>query len=366
MASEGEGKTGRKRFYHIITDPWLVGPATLFSSWLAHIERTEPAAVSDGAGVDALVREIDRPTVLEALAAEAHGEAFHEVRDTQPRRPWLDAIFVKLHFIDHLHQPTLETFDKTIPVFAAAQAAPAVRGWSHFDTVVETKDYKRCVDSNTIQNKNSTSEVSPSKGIDHWKSFHPGRPLPEWLSVFRLTGDRDLELATAIVWSHEDQGSHDGSGTGHVKHEFIINTPHGVNVNTESVAAFFDDNVSHKSNTAEGSGGLPGHVGQLNCLAILAGLKDSYAFGYMRSTVGVERSLQLERRAEPRYWVRSHDAPLRYSGGIMRALMTTDFVRTLEYGLEEEKKQRMKEGKTDELRKPNLIHVRNGACLVLQ
>lgn len=219
--------------------------------------------------------------------------------------------------------------------------------------MIETHDYKRCGDdSNADKNAELTSEVSPSENTGHWKTFHPGKPLPEWLSVFRLAGNSDLELATAIVWSHEDQGIEGNSNN--MKHEFILNTPHGIDVKTESVAAFFDDNFNRKSNSVNGRG-RPEHVDKFDCLANLAGLKDSYAFGYMRSTVGVERSLQLERKSEPRYWVRSHDAPLRYSGGLMRALMATDVMRTLEYGLEEEKKQRMKGGETDELSKLNVI-----------
>lgn len=69
----------------------------MFSSWFVHIERTEPAAVSDGAGVDALVREI------EELVADAQGKTLDEALDAQLQRPWLDAIFAKLHIIDHLH-----------------------------------------------------------------------------------------------------------------------------------------------------------------------------------------------------------------------------------------------------------------------
>lgn len=327
----------------------------MVSPWLVFIERTEPAAVSDGAGVEAVVREI------EELAAVAQGETFDEDADAEPRPPLVDAIFITLHLLDHLHQPTLETFDKRIPVFATAQSAPIIRGWGYFDTVVETRDYKRYSGDGNLGESPLTAEgVSTAGQGSHWKAFHPGKPLPEWLSVFRLASDWEAELATALVWSRESHPDHQESGTGGEQHEFIINTPHGVDVNTESVAAFFDDSVGKQSSTAGGAG-----VDSMQCLAMLAGLKDSYTLG-MQTTVGVTRSLQLERKAEPRYWVKSHDLPLRYGGAVMRIRMTSEVIRTLEDGLEEEAKARLKEGQVDGLRKPNFVKVGNGACFVLQ
>ncbi|KAG6356365.1 hypothetical protein INS49_015753 [Diaporthe citri] len=352
-----ENGVGRKRFYHVVVDPWLRGPATMVSPWLVFIERTEPAAVSDGAGVEAVVHEI------EELAAAARGEVFDADSDAQSQPPLVDAIFIKLHLLDHLHQPTLETFDKRIPVFATAQAAPTIHGWGHFDTVVETLDYKRYNgDGNSDKSDSTAAGVPTADRGSHWKTFHPGKPLPEWLSVFRLASDWEVELATALVWSHESQLNRPESGTagGSGRNEFIINTPHGVDVNTESVEAFFDDNVGKNRNTAEGAG-QPERADSMQCLAILAGFKDSYSFG-MRQTVGVGRSLQLERKAEPRYWVRSHDLPLRFGGAVMRIRMTKEVIRTLEYGLEEETKARLEEGQVVGLRKPNLIKVGNGKC----
>lgn len=328
----------------------------MVSPWLIFVERTEPAAVSDGAGVEAVVREI------EELAAAARGATFDQDADAQP--PLVDAIFIKLHLLDHLHQPTLETFDKRIPVFATAQAAPTIRGWGHFDTVVETRDYKRYNGDGSLDNSASTvSGVSTADHGSHWKTFHPGKPLPEWLTVFRLASDWEVELATVLIWSHESHPNYPGKGTRSEQHEIIINTPHGVDVNTESVAAFFDDNVGKKTNITGGAE-QPERVDSMQCLAILAGLKDSYAFG-IQSTVGVTRSLQLERKAEPRYWVKSHDLPVRYGGAVMRIRMTKEVIRTLEYGLEEERKARLKEGQVGRLRKPNLVKVANGECFVL-
>lgn len=359
VASLRSNGVRRKRFYHVVVDPWLKGPATMVSPWLVFIERTEPAAVSDADGVEALVREI------EELAAAAQGQVFEEDSDVQPQQPLVDAIFIKVHLLDHLHRPTLKSFDKRVRVFATAEAAPIIRGWGHFENVINFRDYKRYGgDNDSAENSPGASDVSTADRASHWKSFHPGCPLPEWLNVFRLVGDWYVELATVLVWSHDSHHKHDEIGAGNDQHEFIINTPHGVNVNTESVAAFFEDNVRNNGNNTARGNAQPGSVATMDCLAMLAGLKDSYSFG-MRETVGVERSLQLERKAEPKYWVKSHDLPLRVSGAMMRIRMTKEVIRTLEYGLEEEAKARLKQNKEDDLRKPNLVKVGNGSCFVL-
>lgn len=334
----GNGPAG-KRFYHVAVDPWLKGPATMFSPWLVYIERTEPAAVPDGAGVDAAARKI------EELAAAAASSGAGTSDPGRHPAPMVDAIFITLHLLDHLHRPTLETFDGRVPVFATAQAAATIRGWGHFDTVVETRDYE-----GHNGDQGSAENAPAGDRGNHWRKFHPGGPLPGWLSVFRLP-DNEIELATALVWTHGGQPGHrQGGGAGGEQHELIINTPHGVDVESESVAAFLGDIAG---------------AGSTRCLAMLAGLKDSYTLG-MRTTVGVERSLQLERRAGPRYWVRSHDSLLRYGGAVMRARMQSEVVRTLEYGLEEEAKERMREGEAEGLKRPNLVAAGNGGCLVLR
>lgn len=359
-ASPRESTAGNKKFYHVVVDPWLKGPTSMISPWLIHIERTEPAAVPDAAGVDELVREI------EGLAAAASGEEEDALGEDSGAQPLVDAIFIKVHLLDHLHRPTLEGFDGRIPVFATAEAAPTIRGWGHFDTVVETRDYKRYGgdDNSSAGGATGLSGVPAADKRAHWKSFHPGGPLPEWLSVFRLVGDWYVELATVVVWSHGSENNKNEQ-----QHEFIINTPHGINVNTESVVAFFDDNVSKDSTNStagEVSQRRPGRRGGgMECLAMLAGFKDSYSFG-VRETLGVERSLQLERKAGPKYWVKSHDLPIRVGGAVMRLRMMKEVIRTLEEGLEGERKERLKEGKVGDLRRPNLVTPGNGGCFVLE
>ncbi|ROW01921.1 hypothetical protein VMCG_05510 [Cytospora schulzeri] len=320
----------RKTFYHIVLDPWLNGPATHGTSWVMCIDRLAPSAAHNGADVDGLIREIE-------TAAAGFRNMGQELGDEKGQG--LDAIFVNFHYLDHMHQPTLVTFDKNIPVFATPEAAGLLRNWGHFDTVVTTHDFKE-------------SEQLGSG----WKAFHPGSPLPPWLSVFRIPGNKELNFATAIIWSHDAVKQDDGIVTkAPQKHEVLLNTPHGANVTAPAVQAFFDS--TSRFNTQIG-------VDKIEVLALFAALKDSFTLG-MRTTLGVAGGLAMERLAKPRYWVRSHDTVLGYSGVFMRLIGVNDVKRTLDDGLEEEARTQGKTNDEGDKRRPNLVDVANGECFVL-
>lgn len=91
---------------------------------------------------------------------------------------------------------------------------------------------------------------------------------------------------------------------------------------------------------------------------MLAPLKDSFAFG-RATTLGLAGSLELEEVMRPRYWVRSHDAPLKYRGVVM--LTTYDVPHELEDGA-----VGVQAGGSESTRKPNLVDIDNGASFVLE
>lgn len=327
LPSPSSGKT----FYHIVSDPWLNGPATLGTSWLICIDRLVPSSANNGSDVEGIIRDIEKAAGGVSNTGQEHGDK---------ESPWLDAIFVNFHYLDHMHQPTLVTFDKTIPVFATPEAAGSVRSWGHFDTVITTHDF----------------EGSEPSGRG-WRDFHPGSPLPAWLSVFRLPGDKELNFATAIVWSHDAEKHDDESVSKPTqKHDVLLNTPHGVSVTAPSIRAFFDSTSKFNTRT--------GDADKVEVLALLASLKDSFSLG-MPTTLGISGSLAMERLARPRYWIRSHDTALTYRGIFLRLARVIDVERTLDDGLEAEARAH---GKTDgegERRRPNLVDVRSGECFVL-
>lgn len=296
-----------KQYYHVLTDPWLKGDAKTLSTWFILIKRILPEAAADGPGVDDIIREIE---------AAASGEHSTEASSEEVL---LDAIIISFHYLDHVHQPTLLTFDPRIPVFAADKAHQMISSWGHFHRVVLQKDYKPDLEGG-------------------WQSAHPGGPLPEWLTVFRLEGHRELQYATVIAWSHEDNGPGKQQ-----KHEAILFSPHGIKADQPNLEALFSEACTPP----------------LSSLAMLAALKESFALG-MPTTLGVSASLAMERRLKPKYWLRIADTDLTYSGVIMWLLWTNDVFRTLDDGL----KQEAAAGK-GENRRPNLVDIGIGQHFIL-
>ncbi|KAK4124381.1 hypothetical protein N657DRAFT_680382 [Parathielavia appendiculata] len=80
--------------------------------------------------------------------------------------------------------------DAAIPVFATPEAAAIARRWGHLSCITETYHLDPVA-------------TSP---VGSWlPSLLPGGGLPDWLSVFSVPGHRELNFATAVVYSHEDQ-----------------------------------------------------------------------------------------------------------------------------------------------------------------
>ncbi|PVI03085.1 hypothetical protein DM02DRAFT_588383 [Periconia macrospinosa] len=295
-----------KAYYHIVSDAWLQGYAITISSWLVYIGLASPPAVTNGSEVDALVQEI------EDVAAEAG--ILGKGASNPPRT--VDAIFANFHYPDHLSEDTLRTFSPDIPVFATKESEVILKSWNHFNTTITQKDIN--VDD------------------PNWRSLHPGAPLPEWLSVFRLVGHHELNFATAMVWSSNNDS-----------HEALVYSPHGISTDQPSLQTF-----AHKLSPA------------IKVKAIMHALKDSFAFG-IRTTLGVAGGLALEEETRPKYWIRSHDSLLDYRGVIMR-LFVRDYTRTIESGIQEMLGKKTEADKVKEERKPNLVTVDNGGCFVLE
>ncbi|KAI0121350.1 hypothetical protein BJ170DRAFT_676242 [Xylariales sp. AK1849] len=297
-----ERTSSGKAYFHIVSDPWLAGPAVTFSSWLVHLNLPAPPFVDGGKGVEELVREIEDIAAASGIVP----------RSTKEGSSLVDAIFLNFHYADHMHKDTLLTFDPNIPVVAALEADREIRKWNHFTNVTTQHD------------------LEPGNG--NWRNLHPGTQLPEWLTVFRCVGHHELNFMTAIVWS-----------SGEDKHEALVYSPHCILVDQPSAQTFAHD-LSPPVST----------------MAMLFALHDSYAL-HKRTTFGVDGGLAMERAIKPKYWVRTHDSALVYKGILVR-LLVTEVVRTIESALAKEKKS----GKGDELQKvPNYVEVENGTCFVL-
>ncbi|KAJ4333929.1 hypothetical protein N0V95_009303 [Ascochyta clinopodiicola] len=294
-----------KAYFHIVHEPWLNGPQVEYASWLVHLSLSSQPAVSNGAGVESLVREIEQ--------AAADAEIVAPRAATAEVNSLIDAVFMNFHYGDHLHVPTLLTFDPSIPVFATVEAAAIIKKLNHFDTIVTYKD------------------VDPETFNGEWEDFHPGSPLPSYLTVFRIRGHHELNFLSTLIWSPSP-----------TTHEAVLYSPHGLHTSTPALQTL----LHHAAPKFE-------------TLALLHGLKESWSFSW-QTTFGVTTGLELQRATNAKYWVNTHNDRLGYWGVVW--FLANDIFKTLEWGLGQEKK-----GEDGEARKEvKVIDVENGGCFVLE
>ncbi|KAL4731773.1 hypothetical protein ACLX1H_000758 [Fusarium chlamydosporum] len=295
-----------KVFYHVAFEPWLKGPADVISSWLVHIKRVKYPEIPTFESLENAIREIER---VAAVRLPLLDEGYATNAGTSP----LDAILLGFYYSDHLHPPTLKSFPSDIPVIATPPGAEIIETWNHFKTI-------RVI--NNLGPK-ATSWQTPN--------LHPGEPLPKWLTPIFLPGKNVLNFVFAIVWTHTVDGQE--------VHESILDSPHGVHLEEETLDAFLESEPETKK------------------LAMLHGLKESHTGGN-KTTFGAKGGLGLHRKVGGvDHWVVTHSAEMSYSGFIMRVLWTVDTHRSIEWALEEERKN---DPKSHEYERPNVVRVPNG------
>ncbi|OAA41344.1 hypothetical protein NOR_05422 [Metarhizium rileyi] len=303
-----------RAYFHIVLEPWLVGPADLVASWFIHIDLPSSPAFPTAHAVEAVARHIEELASKHVLNRRMSNEVFNPAGH-------IDAILLGFHYYSHVHEATLREFHGNVPVVATPQAARIIKPWNHFSTI------------DIIHN------------LDHaaasWRAphLHPGPSLPPWLTVLHLPGHREMNFCTAIVWTHTQQ---DGDATVEV-HETILTSPYGILPNQGSLQAFL---VSEP---------------QTRKLALLHGTKESH-IGGKQTSLGVKSGLALYRHlGGVKYWLLAHDLPLTYSGIFMRLSRTADTPRTLEWALDQERSK-----KSVPKKQPDVFRVPNGSCLVLE
>ncbi|KAF5027056.1 hypothetical protein F66182_825 [Fusarium sp. NRRL 66182] len=300
-----------KAYYHIAFEPWLKGPANVVHSWFIQISRTSDAGISDVKHIEAVAKEIEQAA---AIHMNSQNHPFNKDDSSQI----IDAILLEFHIQDHLHEPTLRTFSPDIPVIATPRVAKIVQAWDHFTTIRVIQD------------------LDPSATCWREPSIHPGEPLPAWLTPIRMPGHADLNFAFALIWSHtsDDQEIH----------EVILNSPHGVKVETGPLDAFIQSEPKTKK------------------LAMLHGLKESHTGG-VQTTFGAKAGLALYRSVGGvKYWIPSHSSRLDYRGVFMRVIWTIDTPRTVDWAVEQERKG----GSVGDLERPNCVQIPNGGSMVLE
>ncbi|KXH53502.1 hypothetical protein CSIM01_12745 [Colletotrichum simmondsii] len=281
------GASGKKVFYHILQDPWLFGVNDMLISYFLRLSLKEKSALQTIESCEELVREIE-----EAVGGSKEDDEH-----------WLDAVTVTHTNPDHLHQPTLRTFDPSLKVFAVEDAAATISAMKHFDNVHVLPDFVRG---------------------QAW----PATPeMPEWLSIFRLEDETKKypNLYHAIVIKIAAANGED---------EVILYSPHGVDPGI--VEAAMEMNPDAK---------------------VIAMTHPINEAGVGRKSKGVANALKIQRKHLPKYWIHCQEG-IQYTGFLTWFFDYGD--KTLEIGLEEEAKET-----EEELPRPNYVTISNGAGFVL-
>ncbi|QPC76867.1 hypothetical protein HYE68_007619 [Fusarium pseudograminearum] len=303
-----QASTG-KAYFHVVYEPWLQGDTSLFYSWFFNIALSDKAAVTDVQGIEDIIAEIEQ-------AASCHLPTDHAQTTTKDDgyQGNIDVIILAFHYLDHVHEPTLRTFDPNIPVVATPEAAAVIRPWNHFKTISLSHDL------------DSSAKT--------WRSpeLHPDY-LPDWLTIIRLPGHTILNFCTALVWTHEDV------------HETILLSPHGTHLDQGPIDAFLQAEP------------------KTEILTLLHGLKESHGITGVNK-LGVKGGLALYRKiGGSKSWILNHDNDFTYSGFFLWVTRTVDLPRSMEWALEEERKQNET---TENLEVPNFVQIANGGMVMLE
>lgn len=121
-----------RRYFNIILDPWLSGTQSDVASWFSQQSHATPSAYASIADVQ------DLCATVEAIATSPTSG-----KSSSKGNNYLDAVAISHEFTDHCHRETLETIDRSVPIFAWAKAAKIIRGWKWFENVVEIPQFEK-------------------------------------------------------------------------------------------------------------------------------------------------------------------------------------------------------------------------------
>lgn len=317
--SERANRSTGRLYFHLVLDPWLFGTAVYKSKLVLHYTQQTAPEIADVAAIGAEISEI------EAAAAAATGQSSSATSGEQH----VDAILISDNEApDHLNKDTLLTFPTDVPIYVDGARAHDVEAWNHFRTVVGLK---------ALNKDNSLSAERPLS------SYHPGGPLPRWLTFVRLTGAILPQFSSIIVFESPCEAGA-GSDSTKVCHEMVYYTPHG-----------------HPSDYPPLVNLLESQWPPMRHLAMMQPIMYSSTAG-VPTQPGTLETLKIERRMRPKYWVPTADADLntKYTYGGAVSWVLKRLPGDLENALAEEEKQTGKRGET-----PNFLVVGNGECLVL-
>lgn len=301
----GPTSSSERRYFNVLFDPWLSGPQSDVASWFSkqwHV--IDPALGS--------IQEVEDF----CAATESYSE------DRSNTQSFIDAIVISHEFTDHCHKPTLLECHPSIPVIATTKAASLIRGWKHFDHVIETPPFET---DWRICGRFIRSEIEKAGKQLDW---------PEWISVARVVTKSDkFYYHSAVMVLFDLSGSANEA-------ESVIYTPHGIH--PESLASLSKASPS------------------ISTLALLHGLHDVSIDWGQQLNLGAHNGLAAQKVLDAKWWIGTHDEDKK-GGGVV-----SWFLRRKKIPLQDAMaKVADVEGGEGKLDKVNFVDAESGQSLIL-
>ena len=213
--------TSSRRYFNVIFDPWLSGTQSDVASWFSKQWHAIEPAYSSIRAVEELCLVAEPPRADEATERPTRPTNGHSISDvdqllrdspasTSRHHSPIDAVAISHEFTDHCHKQTLLELPPTVPVYAAAKAAKLIRGWKHFDHVVETPNLDPAEASRASKPSGNGEKQDRDRA---WKGAHRD-PIPPWVVIGRLQKEGDglyYHSAVVVAW---DRVGDSGAPTG--------------------------------------------------------------------------------------------------------------------------------------------------------
>ncbi|KAK3705621.1 hypothetical protein LTR37_013229 [Vermiconidia calcicola] len=308
-------RSGPRKYFNILIDPWLVGSNLETSSWFHEQMHTIPPAAQNIADVERFASEI------EGIARKLCSTNGNTEDDVPAPESLIDAVAISQPATDHCNYATLIDLPRSVPIFAYEErTVKAVKAWDHFETVVEMPTF-----------------------TGDWRSTSVS-PLPDWIGIGGMAQQQDVQtIHKGIVIAFKDPSR----GGAETKPEAIVYLPHGLRPDEPAMVE------------------LASAVPQLEFLAVLHGILHvlvGFRFANIDANMGGHNGLAVKQLLNAKYWIPTHDEPKEKYG--FTKLLLNDVLVPIDVAAAAYAENTGRE-KAEVLKETNFHQLENGASLVL-
>ncbi|KAF3930654.1 hypothetical protein ABW19_dt0206671 [Dactylella cylindrospora] len=278
------------RYYRILFDPWLAGPQSDVYAWFSTQWHATPSSIGTISELSEFIRSVD-------------GEG--------PNERGIDAVFISHEFTDHCHKETLLQIPGYVPVFANDKAFDLIRGWGHFESVLQPVKFPSLGVKNgevrewdwRVDGRRYSYGCGGREG-----GYDEEAVLPNWIGITRIESPGNAlyyhssVMVTFTSTADEEEIVNVGEGTT-VKAECILYTPHGTAYST--------------------LGDLQICKPKIEPLALLHGLHDVKVglVTYKQLNLGAENGIKcVSSCGGVKYWIGTHDEQ-KIAGGMIKRML---------------------------------------------